>query len=174
MKRRFVILVLIILFHAATSYSQSARDAAALTLLLQEFLIGASQNNVAVHDRFWADDLIYTRSAGVRTNKAELMKGVRSAPPRKATDPKTVYTAEDIQIHQYGDTAVVAFRLVATTSKESGTELSNYLNTGTFVKRNGEWRAVAWQSTIMAKWHLKSNDIRLFIALVASVPAKLV
>ena len=151
MKCRIAILVLIVLSQSAIAYSQSSSDAVQLTGLLSVFLSGASVNDVAVHDRFWADDLIYTRSAGVRTNKAELMKGVRSAPPRKATDPKTVYTAEDIQIHQYGDTAVVAFRLVATTTKQDATEVSNYLNTGTFVKRRGEWRAVAWQSTVMAK-----------------------
>jgi len=151
MKCRIAILVLIVLSQTAIAYSQSSSDAVQLTGLLSVFLSGASVNDVAVHDRFWADDLIYTRSAGVRTNKAELMKGVRSAPPRQATDPKTVYTAEDIQIHQYGDTAVVAFRLVATTTKQGATEVSNYLNTGTFVKRRGEWRAVAWQSTVMAK-----------------------
>ena len=151
MKCRIAILVFIVLSQTAIAYSQSSSDAVQLTGLLSVFLSGASVNDVAVHDRFWADDLIYTRSAGVRTNKAELMKGVRSAPPRKATDPKTVYTAEDIQIHQYGDTAVVAFRLVATTTKQGATEVSNYLNTGTFVKRRGEWRAVAWQSTVMAK-----------------------
>ena len=131
--------------------AQNSADAAKLMLMLDEFLIGASQNNAAVHDRFWADDLIYTRSAGVRISKAELMKGVRSAPARKPDDPKTVYKAEDVTIHQYGDTAVVAFRLVATVTKGTSTEVSNYLNTGTFIRRNGEWRAVAWQSTVMAK-----------------------
>ena len=151
MKCRIAIIVFIVLSQTAIAYSQSSTDAVQLTGLLSVFLSGASVNDAAVHDRFWADDLIYTRSAGVRTNKAELMKGVRSAPPRKSTDPKTVYTAEDIQIHQYGDTAVVAFRLVATTTKQGATEVSNYLNTGTFVKRRGEWRAVAWQSTVMAK-----------------------
>lgn len=151
MKTRIAALVLILLSQAVVAYGQSAKDAAALTLLLQEFMIGASQNSVAAHDRFWADDLIYTRSAGVRTNKAELMKNLRNAKPPRPDDPKTVYTAEDIQIHEYGDTAVVAFRLVATSTKDGSTEVSNYLNTGIFVKRSGEWRAVAWQSTIMPK-----------------------
>jgi ketosteroid isomerase-like protein len=151
MKIRIAALVLILLSHAIIAYSQSAKDAAALTTLLQEFMIGASQNSVAAHDRFWADDVIYTRSAGIRTTKAELMKNLRNAQPPKPDGPKTTYTAEDIQIHQYGDTAVVAFRLVATSTKDGVTEVSNYLNTGTFVKRNGEWRAVAWQSTMVPK-----------------------
>jgi ketosteroid isomerase-like protein len=151
MKTRIAALVLVLFSQTVVTYGQSTKDADALTLLLKEFLIGASQNNAAVHDRFWADDLIYTRSAGVRTTKAELMKNLRNAQPPKPDDPKTVYSAEDIQIHQYGDTAVVAFRLVATITKGGSTEVSNYLNTGTFVRRSGEWRAVAWQSTVMPK-----------------------
>lgn len=132
--------------------AQAAPDAAKLTALLNEFLAGAGRNDAAVHQRFWADDLIYTRSAGVRTNKEELMKGVRTASPRKNSDPVTVYTAEAIQVHQYGDTAVVAFRLVITTTKSDGTKtVGNNLNTGTFVKRKGKWQAVAWQSTVVPR-----------------------
>ena len=146
---RIFLCVAFVLMISSAASPQAARDAAALTSLLQEFLDGASRNDAAVHDRFWADDLIYTRSAGVRTNKVELMKGVRSAPAPKPDDPKTVYSAEDIQIHQYDDAAVVAFRLVANTTKGTTKEVLNYLNTGTFIKRNGRWQAVAWQSTKM-------------------------
>ena len=148
--RLFAIAFAIMIF-ASVSLAQSAKDASELTRLLNEFLAGASVNDAAIHDRFWADDLIYTRSAGVRINKTELMKGVRNAPAPKADDPKTVYIAEDIKIHQYGNTAVVAFRLVATTTKSGATEVSNYLNTGTFVKHGGRWQAVAWQSTVVPK-----------------------
>ena len=147
MKTRSLFVVLILAFCSSVS---AQNDSAELTKLLNDFLAGAGKNDAAMHDRFWADDLIYTRSAGVRTNKEELMKGVRSAQPKKEGDPTTVYTAEEIKINQYGNTAVVAFRLVSTTTKADGTKtVGNNLNTGTFVKRKGEWRAVAWQSTIV-------------------------
>src|SRR5690242_11770047 len=133
---------LLVLMLTPSVFAQTAPDAAELTKLLNEFLAGASSGDAAVHDRFWADDLIYTRSAGVRTNKAELMKNLRAAPAAKPDDPKTVYSAEDIQIHLYGDAAVVAFRLVAATTKNGASEVSNYLNTGTFIKRGGRWQAV--------------------------------
>jgi len=136
---------------AVGASAQNSTDAAKLMLMLDEFLIGASQNDAAAHDRFWADDLVYTRSAGVRITKEELMKSVRSAPAPKPTDAKTVYKAADVVIHQYGDAAVVAFRLVATTTKGDSTETSNYLNTGTFIKRSGRWQVVAWQSTAVPK-----------------------
>ena len=150
--------VAVLLFLATTVSAQTssaaAPDAAELTKLLNDFLAGASRNDVAIHERFWADDLIYTRSAGRRVNKAEVMHDVRSAPAPKPTDPKTIYTAEDIRIQQYGDTAVVAFRLVATTEKN----VANLLNSGTFVKRNGKWQVVNWQSTRMPRTEAESKS----------------
>lgn len=139
-------------------FAQTAPDAAELTKLLNDFLAGASRNDAAVHDRFWADDLIYTRSAGRRVNKAEVMRDVRSAPAPKPTDPKTVYTAEDIQIQQYGNTAVVAFRLVATTETGNRKQVANLLNSGTFVKRDGKWQVVNWQSTRMPRTEAESKS----------------
>jgi len=89
--------------------------------------------------------------------KAEIMRDVRSAPASKPDDPKTVYTAEDIRIQQYGDTAVVAFRLVATTEISGTKHVANLLNSGTFVKRNGKWQVVNWQSTRMPRTEEESK-----------------
>lgn len=139
-------------------FAQTAPDAAELTKLLNDFLAGASRNDASIHERFWADDLIYTRSAGRRVNKAEVMHDVRTAPAPKPTDPKTIYTAEDIQIQQYGDTAVVAFRLVATTEISDAKHVANLLNSGTFVKREGKWQVVNWQSTRMPRTEAESKS----------------
>ena len=127
--------------------AQTAPDADELTKLLKEFLAGASRNDAATHDRFWAEDLIYTGSAGRRIGKADIMRDARSAPARKPGDPTTTYSAEDIRIQQYGNTAIVAFRLVATTEKDGKSEVANYLNSGTFLKRKGKWQVVNWQAT---------------------------
>ncbi len=124
-----------------------APDVAELTRLLKEFLAGASRNDAAVHDRFWADEVVYTGSSGRRVGKPDIMADVRAAAPPKPGAPATTYTAEDIRIQQYGDTAVIAFRLVGTSGGDGGARVANYLNTGTFLKRNGQWRAVAWQAT---------------------------
>ncbi len=132
-------------------HAQTAPDAAELTTLLKSFLDGASRNDAAVHDRFWAEDLIYTTSAGLRKGKADIMRDLRSAPAPRPEEPATTYTAEDIRIQQYGSTAIVAFRLVGTSKKEGKTEVANYLNTGTFLKRNGKWQVVSWQATKMAE-----------------------
>jgi hypothetical protein len=75
------------------------------------------------------------------------MRDVRSAPTPKPEDPKTTYTAQDVRIQQYGQTAIVAFRLVGTTDKGGTVNVANFLNTGTFLKRNGKWQVVSWQVT---------------------------
>ena len=156
--KRVVSSAMLVLTLACGAFAQTASDAAELTKLLNDFLAGASRNDAAVHDRFWADDLIYTRSAGRRVSKADVMRDVRSAPAPKPSDPKTVYTAEDIWIQQYGDTAVVAFRLVATTETGGGKQVANLLNSGTFVKRDGKWQVVNWQSTRMPRTEAESKS----------------
>src|SRR5437870_428580 len=103
--------------------AQTAPDAVELTKLLKDFLDGASRNDAAIHDRFWADDLIYTSASGRRRSKIDIMRDVRSAPAPKPGDQTTTYSAEDIRVQQYGTTAIVAFRLVATSKKEGKTEV---------------------------------------------------
>jgi hypothetical protein len=144
---RLALLVLLLANLPNPLSAETAPDAAELTKLLNEFLAGASRNDAAVHDRFWADDLIYTRSAGKRVGKTEIMANLKPKPG----EPETVFTAEDIRIQQYGTTAIVAFRLVGKIKKENETHVANFLNTGTFLKRNGKWQAVAWQATKMPR-----------------------
>jgi ketosteroid isomerase-like protein len=126
-----------------------AADGAELTKLLKDFLAGASRNDLAAHERFWADDLIYTGSVARRLGKTEILREVRAEGAPKAGDENTIYTAEDIRIQQYGTVAIVAFRLVGTTTKGEKTEIANYLNSGTFLKRDGKWQVVNWQATKM-------------------------
>src|SRR5687767_4664524 len=144
MLRRFTVLI-VTLFHSTTSAADvAAPDAEELQRLLAYFLDGASRNDRAAHERFWADELVYTRSAGVRTSKAEILADLANGPD--PSEPPTSYSAEDVRIQQYGDTAIVAFRLIGKVGGERP-ETLNFLNTGTFLKRDGEWRAVAWQAT---------------------------
>ena len=129
--RRLAVLLAVVLVGAASS------DEATLRQLLDDFLAGASRNDPAVHARFWADDLVYTSSSGKRMGKADILRDVND--PSTAGESPVTYTAQDVQVRLYGKTAVVAFRLV--------TAAQQYFNTGTFVKRDGRWQAVAWQAT---------------------------
>ena len=151
--KRILVTSLSLLLLASALPAQTAPDAADLTKLLNDFLAGASKNDLAMHDRFWADELVYTSALGRRKGKADIMRELREetkATP-KPDEGTAIYTAEDIRIQQYGDTAVVAFRLVATTDKAGTKTVANYFNTGTFLKRNGKWQVIAWQATALPK-----------------------
>jgi len=157
--KRILSLTVLALTFVSIAHAQTAPDAPELTRLLNEFLAGASRNDAAVHDRFWAEDVIYTGSAGKRRGKADIMHDVRSAPAPKPGDSTIVFTAEDIRIQQYGDTAIVAFRLVATTTTDGTVEIMKYLNSGTFLKRKGTWQVVNWQSTRMPPEEAKRDPV---------------
>ena len=142
----FAFLALLLTLPAFAQNPSTAPAAEELTALLEEFLDGASRNDVAVHERFWADELVYTSSSGQRTNKAEILESLRASADTgtdAAATESSEYSAEDVRIRQYGDTAIVAFRLVGRT----GNSVEYFLNTGTFLRRDGEWRVVAWQAT---------------------------
>jgi hypothetical protein len=156
--------MIVALMLALNAQAQTAPDAEELTRLLKEFLAGASRNDAATHDRFWAEDLIYTGSSGRRIGKADIMRDMRSAPAPKPGDQKTTYGAEDIRIQQYGDTAIVAFRLVGTTEKDGKVVVTKYLNTGAFLKRNGKWQAVSWQATRMPRPAEEVEEVRKEVA----------
>ncbi len=126
------------------SISVVADDKTALEIKLKAFLAGVDQKSV--HADFWADDLVYTSSAGNRINKADILAGFDE--PDAQSSPATLYSAQDVDIRVYGNTAVLAFVLLAKVpDKQAKFIESYYLNTGTFVKRQGSWQAVAWQAT---------------------------
>ena len=136
-----VVQALILILAAMLMHSAVASDVDEITALLQDFL--ANSHREAAHERFWAEDLVYSSSSGLRFGKAEIMEGFDAS-----EEPQVTYSGEEVDVRLYGDTAVVAFKLVGRpTDTASGAEVLYYFNTGTFLKRDGVWRVVAWQAT---------------------------
>lgn len=124
----------------------SADDIGAISALLDDFLAHAGE--AQAHERFWGEDLVYTSSRGTRTDKAAIMASFDNAESAAERAAGPDYHAEDVDIRLYDDVAVLAFRLVGTTTDESGeTEVQHYFNTGTLQKREAGWQVVAWQAT---------------------------
>jgi len=144
-----VVQVLALALALLFAQSAAASDVEEITALLQDFL--ANSYKETAHERFWAEDLVYSSSAGLRFGKAEIMEGFASNGGENEDadeEPGVTYVGEDVDVRIYGDTAVVAFKLVGTpTDTASGAEVLYYFNTGTFLKRDGVWRVVAWQAT---------------------------
>ncbi|MEM1411810.1 MAG: nuclear transport factor 2 family protein [Pseudomonadota bacterium] len=140
-----------------------ADDRLELQDLLDEFL--SHVDDPAMHERFWDDALVYTSSSGARFGKADILAGMQAdssdaaagegqdstgGDAAAAGTPVTRYEAEDVQVALYGESAVVAFRLVALTTDGATADppdRDEYFNTGTFLRRGDGWRVVAWQAT---------------------------
>lgn len=117
------------------------RDDTTLANLIDRFLAAASVNDVAMHERFWSDDLIYTSSSGERFGKQAILDGLSNDEPAAETP---TYHAEDMTVQRQDGLAVVTFRLVAVGPGDDRTE---YFNTGVFRFANDQWRAFVWQAT---------------------------
>jgi ketosteroid isomerase-like protein len=141
-----IVTLLSVLWTLMVAPTWAASEDEVLIALLDEFLAGASSNDIAAHQRFWSDDLVYTSSAGERHGKAEIINSMQQDSAEDSTEPTMVYGREALLVRVYGDTAVVTFRLTGTSQSETPV-VSRYYNTGTFLKRDGEWRVIAWQAT---------------------------
>lgn len=144
--KRLIYILLLQFFVIPALFAQETNERKVLKDLLDEFLDGASQNDAEIHDRFWADELIYTSSNGERVTKEIIMDGLEND-ANDINQSMPSYHAEETQIKLFDDIAVVAFKLVAVTSGTSGADHMEFYNTGTFQKRDGQWKAVAWQAT---------------------------
>jgi ketosteroid isomerase-like protein len=113
-----------------------------LITLVQNFLKDVPANQRDTYDRFFADDVIYTRNSGQVITKKDILADTGNP---KVARANATFTGEDFTVHQYGDTAIVNFRLVMHGTDNN--QPHSFRNTGTFMKRNGQWQAVAWQAT---------------------------
>jgi len=118
-----------------------------ISSLLNAFL--AKVDDPAVHERFWADDLVYVSAAGVVRSKAEILNSMRvgdtpGVRDKKPGEPKTTFSAEEVKIRPLAaEVALLNFRLV----QHAGDRTNYFRNCGTFVKRDGRWQVVSWQAT---------------------------
>lgn len=126
--------------HTVRMSAEDQATAKQVEQLVRDFLAAVPRNDPKVFDAFFADDVIYTRSAGATVTKADIVKNINV---RAANEPKATYDADDFTVHPYGSMTVVNFRLI----QHNGSETNYFRNTGTFLKRNGKWQAVAWQAT---------------------------
>jgi ketosteroid isomerase-like protein len=130
--------------HTVSMTTEDQATAKQVEQVVRDFLAAVPKNDRKIFEQFFADDVIYTRSAGVTVTKADILKNINV---RAASEPEATYDADDFTVHPYGSMAVVNFRLI----QHNGNETNYFRNTGTFLKRSGKWQAVAWQATKAAE-----------------------
>ena len=146
---KFPLLVCLVLL---APFSVRAADAGAPTspVVIRELLLDFLTHNSDPdrHDRFWADDLVYTSAGGIVRTKATIMKSVQeNAAKAKSAEPESTYSADDINIRPYDGFAALTFRLVVHNPDGA---IDYYRNSGTFIFRDGRWQVITWQATKVA------------------------
>jgi hypothetical protein len=138
MKFASLFLFIILIF----SCQKKTTDREQILSLLDQFLQHVDSKEM--HNRFWANDLVYTSSSGKRFGKPEIMSGF-SANDSISTDKSTnpIYSAKDISLRIFDKTALLSFELVST-QKDT---VMYFLNTGVFISESGEWQVINWQAT---------------------------
>jgi ketosteroid isomerase-like protein len=98
--------------------------------------------DVAILAPLLADDLTYTHSSGRVDTKAQFLDNLRSGQQKYFS-----IAPEDTAVRVYGDTAVSTGRSAMHVSA-AGQEMRFRIQfTDVWVRRDGRWQMVAWQST---------------------------
>ena len=149
--RMFAVAALLPMMALAQSNAQATKPAGSqdattqqVTQLVRDFLANVPKNDPKVFQEFFADDVIYTRATGLTVSKVDILRNIDV---RSTNDPQMTFEGDDFTVHPYGEMAVVNFRLIAHNTENGKPTTVHYRNTGTFLKRNGKWQAVAWQAT---------------------------
>ena len=112
---------------------------AELRRIENEWKLAKRTGNAAVFRRVFADEFTNTDGSGHTYNKSQWIDVLRSSP-----DPEYTWTITNPKLVSFGgNTATLTF----TNKTSTGT----YQDTDTFIKRDGRWRVLASQSTLVSQ-----------------------
>jgi uncharacterized protein (TIGR02246 family) len=96
-----------------------------------------------VFEQLLADDFTHTNQAGIFRTGAQWL-----ANHKPGQSPYTRYDVDELKIRVYGDTAVVTARTTPKGQDSRGRPITGqYRYLRVWAKRDGKWRAVAFQGT---------------------------
>ena len=97
-------------------------------------------------ERVWDEAFSYTGVRGERKGKAEILAELAAG-----TLKFTVMRFDDIDVRLHGDTAVVAGLAVTEGQSPQGPITGQFRYTRVYVKKNGQWKLVAFQGCSLDK-----------------------
>jgi ketosteroid isomerase-like protein len=144
MKHAIVVISVVCLWPIAKAEMTKDSETEILELEMQRFR-AIEKVDVATLNRILSDDLIYAHSTGLQQTKDELI-GVLGSGDMKYES----ITPSEVRVRTYTSTAVVTGR-AAIKIKAHGEERSlNLCYLDVYVKQEGRWQMVAWQSSRLA------------------------
>ena len=142
------IICLLFAFHFAAAAQASTQagtssDEAQVKEAVSKMIDGWRNNDADALEKLWASDYTFANPSGVSLNKSQRLQMLRSGRV-KVED----YTIDLEKIRIYGDAAVVTYRsTVKRQSEGHEVESEQHLVLTVLIKQNGQWLAVAQQST---------------------------
>jgi len=126
--------------------AQMARDSASQIRDLERQRFRAMETvDVATLNRILSDDLIYTHANGLQHTKAELVGVIGSGDFKYES-----ITPGDIRVRIYNETAVVTGRVSMKIKSGAGEQVFKLCYLDVYVRQEGRWQMVAWQSSRVA------------------------
>jgi len=113
----------------------------ALMQMERELRTAFVKRDVTTLGQIIADDFAGVESSGKIINKVLFIKNLESG------DDVQSETPENMKVRIFGDTAVVNGRLLIKGKKKEDSYALNLFFTNTWVKQNGQWRLINYQST---------------------------
>jgi uncharacterized protein (TIGR02246 family) len=147
-----VVTILIVSQMKGNKAAQSGNAEQEVRALVREWDEAFQRRDPAALNRILADDFVMTDASGAVLNKMQYLSSVVKAPDISHI-PQPSPVSDDVTVRVYGDAAVVTgHSTVKGRSRGRGQFLSGqYRFTDVWVKRQGQWQAVATQGTSIAK-----------------------
>ncbi len=145
------ILVLVLLAATAVAglgqgVGNNAKDSMRLKQIQQQLIKAWVSKDRNTINSLLADDWSVTDPSGRVLTKAQVMAEFDSGDRKLESG-----TIDDVDVRLFGNVAVVTGRTTATGSYQGNTVTVKLRFTDVFLKRNGRWRAVASQATVIAE-----------------------
>ena len=146
MRRPLLVVVACVLAGAALIAQAPSSVERDLITLENQWTAAWQKRDAAFLAKLLADEYLSTDSGGNTATRAQELAGLEDPGTRI-----TSFALTDLQVHVYGDTAVVTgLNTVKATVK--GKDVSGgHRFTDVFVKRDGRWQVVATQSSVARK-----------------------
>jgi len=148
MNQRFVVFVVVLLFVVGTFCISAAAQGTADQIKKMETDRAAAvvKGDLARLDKETSDDYTLINVNGQMTSKSQMLDGFKSGKTRLTTDD-----VSDMNVRVYGDVAVVTGKATVKGTLGGKDVDGQALFTRVYLKKAGQWQAVALQQTAISK-----------------------
>jgi uncharacterized protein (TIGR02246 family) len=124
----------------ATSEENAIRE------IENKFAAAYSKNDADALEALWASDYTFVNPAGQVWTKAQRLAAIRSGEVKIES-----YSRDDETIRVYGSSAIVTYRSTVKAQRNGKDISSNRRVITVLVKKDGQWQAMAQQSTTIVE-----------------------